>query len=255
MFKKNIFTKKKTGLALGGGSTLGAAHIGVLKTLKEEGIEIDCISGTSVGALVASLYAFGKSYEEIEKISMEMKWPSITKLSPSKYGLLSNEKLGEIIIKHIGNVNIQDSKIPLRIVASDIEKGEKVILKKGNLAKAVRASSCIPGIFTPIKIDNRILVDGGVFENVPISPLKKMKVKKIIAVNLLSNKPSKKPRNIFEILLNTFNYMILSSSQIQESDVDVMIKPDVSSFSRLNSKNTPQLIKKGYEVSKKAFKH
>ncbi len=252
----SLFNKfrKKTGLALSGGSILGAAHIGVLKVIEEKEISINHVSGTSVGSFVGALYAFGKSPKEIEDISMNLKWPDVSNISVSKYGLLNNEKLGELVVEYLGDVNIEDSKIPLSIIATDISKGEKVILRKGNLAQAVRASSCIPGIFAPVKINKTLLVDGGVFENLPISPLKDANLNNIIAVDLLSNKPEKAPKNILDVLLNTFHYMIISSSQIQEKDIDVIIKPDLSSFNRINTKQTKEIIQKGYDSGKQLLK-
>lgn len=246
--------KKKTGLALSGGSILGAAHIGVLKAIEEKNITINHISGTSVGSFIAALYAFGKGPKEMAVISMNLKWPDVSTLSLSKFGLLSNEKLGELIVEHLGDVNIEDSKIPLSIIATDISKGEKVILEKGNLAQAVRASSAIPGIFAPIEINKTLLVDGGVFENLPISPLKDAKMNTIIAVDLLSNKPDKRPKNILEVVLSTFHHMITSSSQVQEKDVNIFIKPDLSSFNRINTKQTKDIIQKGYESAKQLLK-
>ena len=99
IFKKK---KKKIGLALGGGAVLGAAHVGVLRALKENNIEVSYIAGTSIGAFVGAFYAFGKNWEDINKIASELKWIDITGISLSRYGLLSNEKMGVLIKKHIG---------------------------------------------------------------------------------------------------------------------------------------------------------
>lgn len=158
---------KKIGLALGGGAVLGAAHVGVLRALDEQNIKINYITGTSIGALVAALFAFGKTWKEIELIALELKWLDITSITLSKYALLTNEKLGELLIKHIGNRNIEDSEIPLAFITTDISNGEKIVLNKGPVTTAVMASTCIPGIFKPIEIDGKMLVDGGIAENVP----------------------------------------------------------------------------------------
>ncbi len=242
--------KKKTGLALGGGAVLGAVHVGVLKALEEKEVTIDCISGTSIGAFVAALYAFRVSTDVIEKISKDLRWLDITEVSLSKFGLLSNEKFGELLVEHIGEKNIEDADIPLRIIATDISSGERVILDKGNLADAVRASACIPGIFRPIEIDGRMLVDGGIVENVPVTPLLEMGADKIIAVQLLVHQAAQKPEHIIEVLLNTFEFMISNISKPYLKDVDLLIKPDLSEFDKVDTDQIKDLIVKGYEEAR-----
>ncbi|HDP97696.1 MAG TPA: patatin, partial [bacterium] len=170
LFRKKLKRKNKIGLALGGGAVLGAAHIGVLKAMEELDIPVHFVAGTSIGALVAALYAFGKDYKQIEKIAAELDWLDVSGLSLSQYGLLSNKKLGKIINKAIGDVDFEDARIPLAMIATDISHGKEVVLKQGNVATAVMASTCIPGIFIPVEIEGKLLVDGGVVENVPISP-------------------------------------------------------------------------------------
>ncbi|MFO8029839.1 MAG: patatin-like phospholipase family protein [Cyclonatronaceae bacterium] len=239
--------EKKTGLALGGGAVLGAVHVGVLKAIKEKEIRVDCISGTSIGALVAALYAFRVDMGDIEKITRDVKWLDITEVSLSKYGLLGNEKIGELLVDHIGDKNIEDADIPLRIIATDISSGEKVILEKGNLAKAVRASACIPGIFKPVEIDGRMLVDGGIVENVPVTPLKSLEADRIIAVQLLVHQAAKKPDHIIEVMLNTFEFMISNISKPYLEDVKLLIKPDLSGFDKVDTDQINDLIDIGYK--------
>ncbi|WP_109829672.1 patatin-like phospholipase family protein [Reichenbachiella versicolor] len=125
---------KKVGLALGGGAVLGAAHIGVIKALEEADIEVVKITGTSIGAFVASLYAFGKSCEEMEKIGLDLDWADIAKVKLSKNALFSNEKLGKLVSQYIGDRKIEESNIPLSLVATDVTNGEKVMLNKGTAA-------------------------------------------------------------------------------------------------------------------------
>ncbi len=243
--------EKKTGLGLGGGAVLGAVHVGVLKVLKEKNIKIDCVSGTSIGAFIGGLYAFGVDTDEIEKLTRDLRWLDISEVSLSKFGLMSNEKIGKLLTEQIGDKNIEDAKIPLRVIATDIASGEKVILEKGNLAAAVRASTCIPGIFKPIEIDGRLLVDGGIVENVPVTPLVDMGADHIIAVQLTVSAAAKRPEHIIEVLLNTFEFMITNISKPYLEDVDVMIKPDLSDFDKVDTDQISDLIKKGYEEAEK----
>ncbi len=247
--------KKKTGLALGGGAVLGAVHVGVLKVLKEKNITIDCISGTSIGAFIAALYAFGVSADDIEEVSKDLRWLDISEISLSKYGLMDNEKFGELLIEQIGDKNIEDANIPLRIIATDIASGEKVILEKGNLADAVRASACLPGIFKPVEIDGRLLVDGGIVENVPVTPLVDMGADHIIGVMLTVSAAAKRPEHIIEVMLNTFEFMITNISKPYLKDANVLIKPDLSSFDKVDTDQISDLIKKGYEEAKKMLEN
>jgi NTE family protein len=159
---KKLKKKKNIGLALGGGVVLGAAHIGVLKAIDEFNIKISHIGGTSIGALIAALYAFGISWKDIKSIALELGWFDITGLSLSKYGLLSNKDIGKIITDTLGDVKFEDSNIPLAAIATDISTGNNVVLTKGRVAVGIMASTCIPGVFLPVEINGELLVDGGI---------------------------------------------------------------------------------------------
>lgn len=253
LFKKA--KNKKIGLALGGGAVLGAAHIGVLKAIDELNIPVNFISGTSIGAFISAFYAFGKSWEEIESFTNELNWFDLTSLSIPKLGLLSNKKLGDLIKDTIGDVNIEEAEIPLAMVATDIATGEKVVFTKGDVEKAVMASACIPGIFIPVEIDNRLLVDGGIVENVPITPLKKMGANFIISVDLNSEHPYKKPENIVEVMLRSFDFTLKVATKLQTEKVDIQIKPDLSQFNMVDINQSDELIQAGYLEAKKSLKN
>ena len=237
---------KKARLALGGGAVLGAAHIGVLKAIEENNIYIEYISGTSIGAFVAAFYAFGKSWEEIRDIALELKWIDITRLTLSKYGLLSNAKIGELIQEHLGNKNIEDAEIPLAMVAADASSGEKMVLDRGPVAEAVMASTSIPGIFIPAKIDGRMLVDGGIVENVPIPTVKALGAEYIIGVDLNANHTYQKPDNILDVIMNSFHFIMMHAAKFQTEIADLLIKPDLSSFNRTDTSQIKDLINAGY---------
>lgn len=235
------------GLALGGGAVLGAAHVGVLKAIEELGLQIKWISGTSIGAMVAALYAFDNNCEKVKDIALDISWKDITSFSISKFGLMSNNKIAHFMKQNIGNVNIEDAKIPLAIIATNIATGEKVILRKGNVAQAVMASSCIPGIFNPVSIDDLMLVDGAISENVPVSPLQEMKAETIIAVDLNARHLYGKPKNIIEVLQNSFHFTLETAVRLQTQQADILITPDLGSFDRYHTSQTENLILKGYQ--------
>ena len=242
--------RKKTGLALGGGAVFGAAHVGVLKALKEKEVEINFISGTSIGAFIAAFVAFEMKLEDIESLVRELNWLDISNLSLSKYALLSNEKFGKVVIDALGDVNIEDAKIPLAIVSTNISNGDKVVLRKGNLAKAVMASTCIPGIFNPVELEGKWLVDGGVVENVPVNPLIEMGADRIIAVDLNTGSADNVPGNIIEVLLNSFRFVLKSASKEVSKKAHLLIDPDLSAYNRYDVDQSDELIEKGYSKAK-----
>lgn len=246
-------SKKTVALALGGGSVLGAVHIGVLKALEESEITIKAISGTSAGAIVAALYAFGKSAKEIEEIVLELEWNDILKIAFSKYGFLSNKKIGDFIKQHIGEKNIQEAKIALSIVAADITTGEKVTLMQGDVAKAVMASTCVPGIFVPTEIENRLLVDGGIVENIPLDSLQNEAVDYKIGVDLLFETSQKRPNNMIEVLYNSFYFLVKANKKAQTKEADIVIQPNLIGFNTINMSQMRDLIEIGYKETQNAL--
>ncbi len=221
------------GVALSGGATRGMAHIGALKALHDNGIHADMIAGTSIGALVAALYAFGIPIEEMYEHAVELNWLKVSSFSLSRTGLLSNKPIGEMVERFIGDADISQASIPLAIVTTDIATGEKVVLREGNVATAVMASTCVPGIFKPVELNDRLLVDGYLLENVPVTPLKEMGADVIISVNLSARKRYRIPDGIFDIVLNAFDIAVDANVRRGLPISDVVIEPDL--FSILDS--------------------
>ena len=244
---------RKIGLALGGGAVLGAAHIGVLRALKESNIEIGWIAGTSIGALVGSLFAFGKDYEKTKDLALQLSWSDITNFSPNSYGLFSNKKMEALLKETIGEVTFEEALIPLAIMATDIATGKREVMKSGRVADAVIASTCIPGIFHPIEVNGKLLVDGGVVENVPVSPLIEMGVKDIIAVDLNAKHKFEKPNNIMGVLINSFHFTLAASVNVQSKKANTLITPDLSEFNMYDMEQCEALIEKGYSETIKAL--
>jgi NTE family protein len=246
-----IAQKKKVGLALGGGVVLGAAHIGVLQAVEELGIEVDIITGTSIGAFIAALYAFGKPWEVIEAIATDLEWVDMASLALTQYGLLSNHKLGDIMLDIIGDVRFDEARIPLGMVASNVVTGERVKLVEGPVGKSVMASSCIPGIFTPVNIGGNMLIDGGLLENVPIMLAREMGADRVIAVDLFTESHSHRtPENLVDLLMNTYYAAMRYAVRPFNELADVVITPDLSDFNLLNTDQIPALTRAGYLAAK-----
>lgn len=243
----------KIGLALGGGAALGAAHIGVLRAFREAEVEYQALAGTSIGALVAALHAFGKTPEEIADIAREMDWLEISRLSFSKLGFLSNEKIGKLVKDQIGEKNIEDAPIHLAMVATNISSGGHVIIDKGPVHEAVMASTCVPVLFKPVERNEQLLVDGGLVENVPISPLEKMGCRTIVGVDLNANRTYQRPDDIVDVLLNAMDISIDHSARVQTEEAELIIAPNVSAFSRTDHKALDAVIEEGYTAASKAL--
>lgn len=250
---KKIFSNgasfPRVGVALSGGASRGIAHIGVLQALKDNGIKIDFLSGTSIGAMVAALYAFGIPIEDIHRRAREMSWLRISSVKISKTALLSNRIMGEIIEDFLGDANIEDSLIPLAIVTTDISHGKKVVLRSGNVSRAVMASTAIPGIFSPIYIDGRLLVDGFLVDNVPISILKEMGADVTIGVNLGTLKEYREPKGIINIIMNAFDIAIDANTSLTSQGADVLIAPKLSEIELSDSARDSRLFDEGYSAA------
>ncbi|NTW52599.1 MAG: patatin-like phospholipase family protein [Chlorobiaceae bacterium] len=239
----------RVGLAFGGGVVLGAAHIGVLKAMHEVGFKTDCVSGTSIGAFVAALHAFGKSWEEIEDMVLDLDWSDLSGLTLSGYGLLSIRKFGGIVKNMLGSCRIEDAPVPLAIVTTDICTGRKVVMRSGDVAQAVMASSSIPGIFKPVEQDGMLLVDGVLTENVPVSPLADMGAERVVCIDLLGKHIFRRPEHMATLLLNAFYTAMQAISKIQIENADLVISPDLSGFSLVDMSAVPAIIETGYRES------
>ncbi|CAA6801927.1 MAG: Patatin [uncultured Sulfurovum sp.] len=244
-------TKRQYGLALGGGAVLGAAHIGVLRAIEENEIELTHITGTSVGALIGTLFAFGKSSQEIADIMIGINWRDIADFSMSKLGLFSNDKIGKLIHEHFGDITLEEANIPLGVVVTDLALGEKVLLEKGSAKEAVMASTCIPSIFKPIEKEEMLLVDGGLVENVPLESLRKIGAENAIVVDLNASSQYHKPENFVEVLINSANYFIECRNKIEIYEKDIHITPDLSAFNAIQTSQIEAIIEVGYEEAKK----
>ncbi len=184
------FTKKQIALVLGSGGARGLAHIGVIKALEENQIPVDLVTGTSIGALIGGLYASGININTLEKIVHEVDKIMVAKILMPKLfasGFIDNKRIIDFIKELVGDVTIEDLKMPFAAVATDLVTGEEVVFDKGPLVDAIIASVAIPTIFQPVFLKNRYLIDGGLSNPLPISVAKEMGAKKIIAVNVSPN--------------------------------------------------------------------
>jgi NTE family protein len=178
----------KIGLALGTGAARGICHIGVIKALLEEGIVPDFIAGTSMGALVGAAYARKGEIASVEQVALQTDWRKLWQLADPNLallqkGLIPGDKVKELLLSLVGDIEFKDLQIPLAVIACDINTAEEAIIREGNVVEAVRASISLPGIFVPQKLGGRFLMDGGIVNPVPIDVVRQMGADFIIACN------------------------------------------------------------------------
>lgn len=224
-------------LALSGGGARGLAHIGILKVL-EKHIPIDAIVGTSMGSLIGGIYAAGK-LEEFEKAALSIPKKDITKLfleTPRRTGLIRGIKIKAFLSRFIKGLNIEDLKLRYAAIAADLKTGREVVIEKGSLLRAIRASIAIPGLFTPVKFGDLLLVDGGVINPIPTSVAKHF-ADKVIASDVLTyhdHITRKAPASLFGVVLDSVAIMeyelIKLSQQIQKPDITIMPKINITSM-------------------------
>lgn len=242
--------RKKVGLALASGGGRGVAHIGVLQVLAEHNIPIDLISGTSAGALVAAIYAAGTDLKMLEKYIYTLLPKDI--LDPTvvtRGGLLSGNKVQDLVRVLSHDLDIGETRIPCFIGATDLESGAFHIFDHGKLHEAARASMAIPGVFTPICIDERWYIDGGTLQELPIEVLREHGADVVIAVDLSIKSPfviePGKPPSAHATVLRAFDIMQKHISKLRNDPVDVRIKPDVSFMGMVSTAGAERAIRVG----------
>jgi NTE family protein len=244
--------RKRLGLALGGGGARGMAHVGVLRVLEREGIPIDCIAGTSAGALAGAVYAAGLRGDRLVEMALQLRWSAISQVAWPRDGFVSFARMESYLVDTVGDLSFADLEIPYAAVAADLATGKAVILNQGRLAPAVRASTSVPGIITPIDVDGLRLVDGGIANNLPISVVRDLGADVVIAVGL-GSPPGEAPRGALRIGVAAIEYMILKAGD-DPGSADVYIPIPVwglASMMRLSEKH--RLIDLGQQAAEAAL--
>jgi NTE family protein len=250
---------KTLGLALGGGGARGVAHIGFLQALEEEGIKPSYICGTSMGAVVGACYAKGMTIEEMKKEVFELGAFDIISLSAApigKLGISGTKKLKRKLTTVLGDSQFSDLKIPFQCTASDIIANELVLFHSGDLVTAVQASSSIPGLFRPVKLDGKLLLDGGVLCRVPSRQVKEMGADVVVGVDVLYNtsQPIARPTNLVTMLLRVFDMMDNAAAQYAKqnnNDVcDLYLEPVIEGYSQYSVKEFEKPFHEGYALGR-----
>ncbi len=202
---------KRLGLALGGGGARGMAHVGVLRVLEREGIQVHCVAGTSVGSLVGAAYAAGLDADALLEMALRIRWRDIARPVWPRQGFISFARLETYIVNLLGDLTFAELQRPYAAVAADLITGEEVILRRGRVAPAVRASCSVPGIVVPAEIEGRLLVDGGIVNNLPISVARELGADVVVAVGLGAPPPTP-PRGPLGIAVAAIDFLILHAA-------------------------------------------
>ena len=280
--------KPKVGLVLSGGAARGLAHVGVLKALEEQGIHIDAIAGTSMGAVIGGLYASGYKIDELEKLALSIDWQEALSDAPERedvpfrrkqddrdflvkqklsfrddgslglpLGVIQGQNLAlllESLLAHSSDIRDFDKlPIPFRAVATDIVNGEKVVFRKGHLPQVIRASMSIPAVFAPVEINGQLLVDGGMVDNIPVDVAREMGVDIVIVVDIGTPLRGRKQLNtVFDILNQSITLMTRSNSEVQLASLnsdDILIQPALASYGATDFGRSLDIINAGYRAT------
>jgi len=243
----------KIGLALGAGSARGVAHIGVLKALEAEGINIDYLAGTSIGSMIGSFYAVGMDLKRLEQLSYQMDWDLVTDITVPRQGLIAGNKVKEFVQLLTKNKKFSDLDLPFAVVATDIEKGEEVVITDGLVADAIRASISIPGVYVPYQIKDRLLVDGAVLNRIPVNVVREFGADIIIGVDVSYNiHRDSKVGNIFDIITKAIGIMEEQIVKYRGIDADVIIRPEVGHVPSTALEQAEECVEAGIKAAKAA---
>ncbi len=249
--------KPRVALVLGGGAARGFAHVGVIRALEKEKIQVDMVVGTSVGSLIGALYASSQN-------SFELEWTAFTLERDDLFdyglmgavtgmGVVKGDKLERFVRAKVPQANIENLKLPFAAVATDLNRGQRVVLDHGPVARAVHASSAIPGVFEPVEYQGKLLVDGGVMENIPISVAREKGADIVIAVDISENVTNFNISNIVDVTLQAVNIMFDQNVKNQVKNADVVISPAVGDVAMLDFTQKKRCMQAGVDATEKAM--
>jgi NTE family protein len=248
----------RIGLVLGGGAVRGLAHLGVLKALDKHGIQVDCIAGTSMGGLIGGLYAAGVSTDAVEHLIRTTPKYRLMDVGIRQRGLLAGNgmvKLVQQLMKEHGLENrlIEQFPIAFKAVSVDLLSGKQVIFDHGDLGLALRATTAFPGVFAPLILDEKMLVDGGVLNNLPVEELRGDGVEWILAVDVAREHERKAPRHMVEVVYRSYSLMTAERKHASLRLADEVIRPEVGHIAAFDFTKSLECIRAGEEATEQAL--
>jgi NTE family protein len=242
------------GVALGGGFARGIAHVGALKVLEQEGIPISIVAGTSVGALIGAAYCSGVTLQELEDMAASIRFSNFARWTLSRCGFASNDRMISFLTRILKVKTFEELRIPLGVTATDFNTGEGVVFHSGSIIDPVRASCAYPGMFLPVQIRGRYMVDGMLSHPVPTRPLREMGADRVLAVHLRGTWANGgAPRHLFDVIGQSFAIAQDAMSGVWRQAADLVIEPDVAGFAYDDFKRAKDLIRVGEAAMRSAM--
>ena len=251
--KLSSLNRLRIGLALSGGAARGIAHVGVLRALEENAIPIDAIAGASAGALIGGCYAAGLSIEELEAMAREFRWRHMGRIAFSRLGLQSNARMEKFLRARLPVTRFEELKIPFAALVTDLRNGEAVVMRDtGDVPFAIRASNCLPALYVPVRdSEGRLLVDGGLVANLPISYTRDLGADIVIAVDVGADgaRFMDRPRTTLGVLTQVFVAVERIVSNQESANADFIIVPKVGHIHWDETRRAEELLKIGYKTA------
>ena len=241
--------KPRIGVALGGGSARGFAHIGVLKALDQAGLKPEVIVGTSAGSLVGAFYAAGFTPWQIEEVALRIREVDVADFSSaSKRGMLAGDALWRVVNDYLKGARIENFKTRFAAVTTDLKTGDIQVLRQGPVADAVRASCSIPGVFVPREMGGRELVDGGLVSPLPVKVTRQMGCDLVLAVDVATRPRRSEFSGLYEVILQSFEIMGRALADQEGAGADVVVRPDTGQYASSDFNVRKEMIQAGYEA-------
>jgi NTE family protein len=242
------------GLALGGGFARGFAHLGVLQVLEQNQVPIACIAGTSIGSILGAAYASGAPLARIIATCRTLRFRDIARWRVSRLGLSSNHRLGDLIERVFDSRQFEDLRLPMAVVATDLNTGEPVVFTHGNLVDAIRASCAFPGLFEPVEIGTRYLVDGGLVAPVPTRVARDLGAAFVLGVSVgIQDEHLGAPSNIFQVVARAVHAAQKHQLEAWEQHADLVLRPDLQSIAWDDFDRAEEAIEAGAAVARRAL--
>jgi len=243
----------KVALVLGAGAAKGFAHVGVLKILEADRVPVSIVVGTSVGSFVGSLYAYGYSAYDLQKIAMGLEKGELADLTVPDNGFLKGEKLEAYVNRMVRGATMEKLRIPFHAVATDVGSGREMLFGKGNTGSAVRASCAIPGVFRPVRIGDRVYVDGGVVSPVAVDAARRLGADVVIAVDISGGVDGSIPEGTLDTIFHSINIMYSKIAADQVARADVVIRPRVGHIASGDFTKRHEAILEGEKAAQAAL--